>query len=194
MKTAATIAISLAALAVLGVLLWDNPASSGEDGTEANLLASAPVPQKERPFYWTTPGIEPDTCIAAWLLTRLVTPGAAVKVVEDSAEGIPFDMPDNTFQREPGSSVSDIVIREHQLEDPFANRLAAVARELELMPWTTNPDPFFNQVRAGLAEAVNVKTGDEAGLQAALDLLDNLKLEWSASKESHTVGESPESQ
>ena len=126
-------------------------------------------------FYWTDPGLDPDPCVAAWLLTRYVTPGARVLIRTESPDGTPFDMPGCKLGREPGSSTSDVVIQTYGIDDPFAAALASVVRELELKPWTTNDEEFFVRVRSGLADALNATDSDEACLMAAMTFLDKLR-------------------
>lgn len=125
--------------------------------------------------FWTTPGIEPDTCVAAWLLTRIVEPGSKVEITTQSSDGVPFDMPRAELRRRPGLATSDVVVQTYRVTDAFALRIVGVIHELELMPWSMNSDPFFSQVRSGLAEAVNASEDDTVCLARALDFLDGLR-------------------
>jgi len=134
-------------------------------------------------LYWTTPGLESDTCVAAWLLTRYVSPGARVELRNMSEEGVAFDVPGCTLQRQPGMAVSDIILSKYDIQDPFARNVVAVVHEIELNPWTTRDDRFFMTVRSGLAEAINLRGGDEHCLAEALRFLDELRLSLSASSE-----------
>lgn len=135
-----------------------------------------PLSLPSETVFWTTPGLEPDTCIAAWLLTRVVSPGARIVLAETSQQGTPFDVPGRELAREPGRSVSDAVVRRYAIQDEFARALAAVARELELNPWTMNDEPFFSRVRAGLADALNASPSDEECLRQASKLLDDFRV------------------
>jgi hypothetical protein len=134
--------------------------------------------------YWTRPGVEPDKVAAAWMLTRLVTPGAALRIIPKDEEepelGTPFDVPGHPLHRTPGNATSDAVLRAFDIEDGFAQAVTAVVRELELMPWSDNPDPFFSTVRGGLAEAVNVSTDDMAAMLEGMRFLDELHADWAS--------------
>ena len=46
---------------------------------------------------------------------------------------------------------------------------------MELNPWTTNDDPFFMEVRGGLAEAVNASESDAVCLERMMTFLDELR-------------------
>jgi len=158
---------------------------------------SAPIPSRGTPEptarYWTSPGVEPDTCVSAWLLTRFVSPGATVYIVKRAKDvdpaaqaagigGIPFDVAGCQLQRRPGFSTTDAVIQAYAINDAFALRVGAVIHEVELAPWTTSDEPFFVRVRAGLAEAVNSSDDDEACLHAAMDFLDQLRREMESAQ------------
>jgi len=126
-------------------------------------------------FYWTTPPVESDTCVAAWLLTRFVSPGARVELHEHSLEGVPFDVPGSALQRQSGLAASDVVVRQYSIDDAFARKIVEVIHEIELNPWTTRDDSFFVAVRSGLADAINLSTDDRECLAAAMDFLDDLR-------------------
>jgi len=164
------VGIALFTAAVLGYL-FVLPQGSSEG------LRTTAGPDRSEVFYWTDPGLEPDPCVAAWLLTRYVTPGARVVIRSQSPDGIPFDVPGCELQRRPGLSTSDMVMRTYGIDDPLAAALADVVRELELKPWTTNDEEFFVRVRSGLAEAINASESDEACLQRAMEFLDSLREE-----------------
>lgn len=144
--------------------------------------AGAPPPSVPGPevaggevYYWTAPPLEPDTFVAAWLLTRFVTPGAAVRIVDSSPGGVAFDVPGCELQRRPGQATSDVVLQVHRIKDPLAVAVTAVVHEIELNPWTTRDDPFFAEVRSGLAEAVNASSVEQECLARALEFLDDLR-------------------
>lgn len=162
------VGIAILGAAVLGYLLAMPPAA--EQGPGPGSTATGP-----ETFYWTDPGLEPDPCVAAWLLTRYVTPGARVVIRSQSSDGTPFDVPGCELQRRPGLSTSDAVLRKYGIQDPLALALADVVRELELSPWTTNDAEFFVRVRSGLADAVNSSQSDEVCLARAMEFLDALR-------------------
>jgi hypothetical protein len=128
--------------------------------------------------YWTTPGLEPDSCLAAWLLTRFVSPGACVDIAAESTTGsIAFDVPGAALQRRPGACTSRVILETYRITDPFAVAAVDVIQELELMPWSDNADPFFIRMRWGLADAVNAEGTDTERLAAAMAFLDALRQE-----------------
>ncbi len=160
------------ATATLGYLLVAPTLRSSPQSRIAN--PKSPIPPTPV-TYWTQPGLEPDTCVAAWLLTRIVSPGARIDMADHSTIGTPFDVPGTDLQRLPGSSASDVVAERFHLHDPFSVALVAVARELELKPWTTNDDVFFMTIRAGLADALNASDDDATCMNQALTFLDTVQ-------------------
>ena len=161
----------IAALLVSASLVWVfvMPTQPDADPTE-----TMPTQEPTAVLYWTPPGLEPDPCVAAWLLSRLVTPGATIAIREQSTQGTPFDMPGCALQRSPGLSTSDVVLQTYGIDDEFARATVAVVRELELKPWTTKDDEFFVRVRSGLADALNASPDDEVCMDKALAFLDDL--------------------
>lgn len=125
--------------------------------------------------YWTKPGLEPDTCVAAWLLTRFVSPHARVVVADEFPDGVPFDIPGCDLQRRPGASTSQVVLERYEIRDPVAREVVAITQELEMSPWSMNDGDFFLQVRSGLGDAVNAPGSDAARLRQALQFLDTLR-------------------
>lgn len=170
MKTGLIVVVAIA-VALVGYVFF--VPSSPETGEER----VGPEPHTRVTHFWTTPGIEPDTCVAAWLLTRIVEPGTRVEISERSLSGVPFDMPRAELRRRPGLATSDVVMQTYGVTDAFAQKIVAVIHELELMPWSTNSEPFFSRVRGGLAEAINASKTETVSLSRALEFLDLLRRE-----------------
>ncbi len=167
----------IAAVLVTASLVWMFVIPTKPDAIPSE---SPPPDALTATLYWTPPVLEPDTCVAAWLLSRLVTPSATIAIREKSKDGAtadqgtPFDMPGCTLQRSPGLSTSDVVMQTYNLDNDFARKAVGVVRELELKPWTTNDDEFFVRIRSGLADALNASKDDTVCMTKALAFLDDL--------------------
>lgn len=150
----------------------------------APATAPATRPAEGPTVYRTARRLEPDTCVAAWLLTRVVSPGARAVAGDDVPGAVPFDLPNVPLSRQPGKCVSRVVCEKYGITDEFALALAAIAQELELTPWTLNADPLFERVRGGLGEAVNASPSEQECLEQALTFLDQVQAEYPAFRDS----------
>ncbi|MBK9119106.1 MAG: chromate resistance protein [Phycisphaerales bacterium] len=170
---AALILVVLVVLVTL--LLWSSdPAAPFATGPESE---SAPTTARgaELPVYRTSRRLEPDTAVAAWLLTRMVSPGARALVAESWPGSIPFDEPGAELARRPGRCAARIIVERFGLHDPFVEALVEVVQELEIAPWSLNSEPFFERVRFGLGDALNTAPDPQSCLDAALQFLDELR-------------------
>lgn len=161
--------VALGSVVLLAALFVQPVGHVADQETDAAAVASSTV------VYWTTPGLEPDTCLAAWLLTRIVTPGATVRICDHSDDGIPFDVQGADLSRPLGGSTSNVIAERFSIGDPYTRALVDVVRELELNPWTTNDEPLFMAVRQGLGEALNDGATDEQQLALSFAFLDRLQ-------------------
>jgi len=174
MRTIAGIILTALLGGVALVAFWPGPKPVGRAVLAPNAV-SAPA------TYRTRARLEPDTCVAAWILTRVVSPGAKVVVGENVPGAVAFDVPGVPLSRRPGKCVSRVVCEQFGISSSFALALTDVAQELELTPWSMNTDLFFERVRGGLGEAVNASASEQVCLERALAFIDQLYAEQAPS-------------
>ena len=110
--------------------------------------------QAGAPTYVTWETIEPDKCIAAWLIRTHVATNAVFKFVPKGTpitNGIPFDVPGSTLVRDARRSASEVVIDRHKIKDAKALSLGRLARKMELGFWhasyTQREQPLAEKLR-----------------------------------------------
>ena len=106
--------------------------------TVVGLLLKTPTLTAESDVYVSWPPIEPDKCIAAWLLKTYVNTNAQFMFDEKGStttEGILFDIPGSKYIRGAKKCASEAVIEIHEIKEPKAIALAELARKLELGFW-----------------------------------------------------------
>lgn len=102
--------LALLVLAGMAMLAWLHPGRTGRQGpTTSPPVAPGPV------VYRTDPKIEPDTCVAASLLTRIVSPGAKVVVAAEHPGGIAFDVAGSPLSRQPGKCSSRVIAERYSI-------------------------------------------------------------------------------
>ena len=175
MRTFAGLALGVVGVGAAIVALWPRPAR-----TTGDRQVHVPASQPAGIIYRTDQGLEPDTCVSAWILSRRVSPGARIVVGDPVPGATEFDVAGAALSRQPGKCVSHVICDRYQIGEPFALAVMQVAQELELTPWSLNPDPFFERVRAGLGDAVNVSKVDQVCMDHALAFLDELERDKSS--------------
>jgi len=155
-------------LCVLAALMVVGLSSAGTLADEAD----------RRHIYVTWPPVEPDKCIAAWLIKTYVETNAVFKFVPGGTSvtnGIPFDIPGSKYIRNQRRSASEAVINIHDIQDPKALALGQLARKLELgfwhMTFTEKEQPLADK----LLELWKSKSEPEQVLRQSFQLID----EWS---------------
>lgn len=104
----------------------------------AMLAASLLTARAQEPVFVTWDTVEPDKCIAAWLIKTHVHTNAVFRFVPKGSpvtHGIPFDIPGSTYLRDARRSASEVVIDRHGITDPKAVALGRIARKFELGRW-----------------------------------------------------------
>ena len=175
MKASLGLVLAVLAVGAAAWTLWPDG-----DGAPAPPPSTAPAADPPVTVYRTDPGLEPDTCVAAWLLTRIVSPQAGVVVGREVPEAVAFDTPDSPLRRQAGKSASRTIVERFAIDDAFALAAADVAQELEIAPWTLKDDPFFVRLRGGLGEALNASESDQECLELALAFMDRLMADYPA--------------
>ena len=125
--------------------------------------------------YVTWDRIEPDNCIAAWLIKSYVDTNAVFCFVPKGTaitNGIAFDVPGAKYARDQRRSTSEAVIEIHQIKNAKAIALGVLARKLELGLWhatfSAKEEPLAHQ----LQELQKSSSKSEILLEAAFRLLD----------------------
>ncbi|MDR6841219.1 chromate resistance protein ChrB domain-containing protein [Pseudoxanthomonas sacheonensis] len=93
--------------------------------------------------YVTEHGLGPDKWATAWLLTKRISPGAQLNVVDIGKElpqGIAFDVPGSAMQRQGKLSAFEIVSANHQLDDPDTRRFGRIVHDIEIGAWGAAAD------------------------------------------------------
>lgn len=105
--------------------------------------------------YVTWDTVEPDKCIAAWLIRAHVDPSAEFVFVASGApvgNGIRFDIPGSRYARDHRRCASEAVIEIHGIRDAKAVALGRLARKMEMGMWCA----AFTEKEAPLAEKLTV--------------------------------------
>ena len=104
--------------------------------------------------YVTWDTIEPDKCIAAWLIKTHVATNAVFTFLPKGTKitgGIPFDVPGSKIVRDARRSASEVLIDRHKIKDAKARSLGALARKMELGFWhasyTRREQPLAEKLR-----------------------------------------------
>ena len=104
-----------------------------------SILFSANVFAGEnRHLYSTWDVLELDTCASAWLIKNFVDSEAEFRFFgkgELIDEGIAFDTPDANLRRKHNMSTFESVLKEHKLNDPYLDEIAAMIHSLEVDYW-----------------------------------------------------------
>ena len=137
-------------------------------------MVARPCPAADESVYVSWPPVEPDTCIAAWLIKSFVDTNAVFRFVPKGnpvENGIPFDIPGSRYVRDHKRSASEAVLELHHIDDHKARAAAALARKLELAFWnaafTEEERPLVSRLRAILADP----SSPDAALAEALNAL-----------------------
>ncbi len=114
-------------------------------GTFVLLLAGcAQSPAAVQRMFVTDHGLGPDKWATAWLLTRQVAPGAALKVVdfgEPLPEGTAFDVPHSPLRRQGNQATFEVTRDVHAISDPDVERLAQIVHDIEVSFWAPEKIP-----------------------------------------------------
>lgn len=151
-------------LALFALMTWCGfrGASNASDGTNGTL-------------YVTWPPVEPDKAIAAWLIIKYVSPDAHFAFVERGtavSKGIPFDIPGSKYIRDQRRCTSEAIIQSFNIPDEKANRLASLARRIEIAYWAASFTEAEAKLIADIEKSTAITTNSEAGLLQAIKLLD----------------------
>lgn len=124
---------------------------------------------------WST--IEPDKCIAAWLIKTHVNTNAIFAFVPKGAAitgGIPFDAPGSKYVRDHKRSASEVVIAIHRIREPKPLALGRLARKLEIGLWHAS----FTDKEAPLAEKLMRLSNDRRPPLAVLKEAFKVLADW----------------
>ena len=126
-------------------------------------------------MYVTWPPLEPDKCVAAWLLKVHVDRDAKFVFLMKGtpvSNGIAFDVPGSKYIRNHRHSTSEVVIHLHDIKDTKAVTLGQLARRIELGFWhatfTDNEQPLVSK----LSEIKATRTNHAEALVKAFAALD----------------------
>lgn len=109
-------------------------------------------------IYVTEHGLGPDKWATAWLLTKRVSPGAQLNVVDigkQLPQGIAFDVPGSPMQRKGKLSAFEVVSANHRLDDPDTQRFGRIVHDIEIGAWGAAVDadsPVVEQAFRSLQE------------------------------------------
>jgi rhodanese-related sulfurtransferase len=101
-------------------------------------VSGAAKPAIAKTKYVTQYGLGPDKWATAWLLTRRITPGAELIVVEAGSalpDGIEFDLPTSTIKRNASKSAFEIAKNQYGVDDPALGEFAKIIHEMEVNFW-----------------------------------------------------------
>ena len=116
-------------------------------------------PEVPAPVYVSWLPMEPDKCIAAWLIQTHVHPDARFRFMEKGApitEGIPFDVPGSDYMRNHRQCASEVVLEKHGITNAEARAAANLARRIEISYWcatfTDEEQPLVDRLKGLQAE------------------------------------------
>ena len=113
--------------------------------------------------------LEPDKCIAAWLIKTYVNTNAQFDFLERGAEitnGVPFDVPGSRYVRSHRRSASEAVTDIHRINDPRAFALADIARRLDIGFWHST---FSVEEKALANKLIHLSTSPTSSARSLLD-------------------------
>jgi hypothetical protein len=126
---------------------------------------------------YTWPGWEPDKGATAWYWVRFVDTYAEIHIVPAGtidAPGILFDTPNGKFRRTQSSSTFESVLRAHPSADPAVNKLAQLARDIEINAWRPRALPESNVLEAAFRRLQQRWPNGDAPMPCILEFFDHV--------------------
>lgn len=148
-------------------------------------LRPSPAPSRARQddgaphLYVTWDRFEVDRCVAAWLIKRRLDPLARFELLPvespPPSEGcVSFDVPGAKYERQPGTSVSEAVLAEINVEDPALDWLIRLVRAVEVAFWMLEPDSEEAKLRGALLARWEQAPDTDQRFQAIFEYLDEV--------------------
>ncbi|MBU0677022.1 MAG: chromate resistance protein [Verrucomicrobia bacterium] len=125
-------------------------------------------------LYVTWPPVEPDKCVAAWIIKSYVQTNASFHFIERGTtvtNGIVFDVPGSDYIRDHRLCASEKVVTKHGIKNSQALAAADLARRIEIGFWHAE---FTEKERVVVDELRSIQTATnapEVKLQRAFNLL-----------------------
>ena len=146
----------------------------GIEDPKQNTKEASPK-KNEKITYVTWPLWEADRVASIWLIKRYLSPNAKFIFINkgEPIQGyIPFDMPEAKYQRKHNQACFQIILKDHNINDPVLFQLSKLIWDIEINFWSEKKFEESNFLKAKLDKIFEKKLTHHETIEACCAIFD----------------------